>query len=128
MRDARRSGRVRGFSTRPIGMTTFRSITLAVLAAATLPAFAQALPDNTRVRIVASGLGGGQWLEGKAVLNKPSSCTMIVLDRKLPGGYTMVALNSVSRLERQEKGAWFDVPVKPLLAKETKSCREAAND
>jgi hypothetical protein len=92
------------------------------------PATAQALPDNTRVRIVASGLGNGEWLEGKASRNKGSGCTMVLLDRKQPGGYTMVALNSVKKLERQEKGAWVDVPVKPLLDKETKSCREAAND
>jgi hypothetical protein len=91
-------------------------------------AAAQALPDNTRVRIVASGLGNGEWLEGKASRNKGSGCTMVLLDRKQPGGYTMVALNSVKKLERQEKGAWVDVPVKPLLDKETKSCREAAND
>ncbi|HEY3177509.1 MAG TPA: hypothetical protein VGL25_01355 [Casimicrobiaceae bacterium] len=44
------------------------------------------------------------------------------------GGYTMVALNSVAKLERKESGAWVDVPVKPLLAKEKKDCREAAND
>jgi hypothetical protein len=31
-------------------------------------------------------------------------------------------------MERPEKGAWVDVPVKALLAKETKPCREAAND
>jgi hypothetical protein len=91
-------------------------------------AAAQALADNTRVRIVASGLGNGEWLEGKASRNKGSGCTMVVLDRKQPGGYTMVALNSVRKLERQEKGAWVDVPVKPLLDKETRSCREAAND
>lgn len=40
----------------------------------------------------------------------------------------MVALNSVAKLERKESGAWVDVPVKPLLAKEKKDCREAAND
>jgi hypothetical protein len=61
-------------------------------------------------------------------MNKSSGCTMVTLDKKQPGGYTMVALNSVGRMERQEGGAWVDVPVKPLLAKEKKSCREAAND
>lgn len=89
---------------------------------------AQALPENTPVRIVASGLGNGAWLDGKITLNRASGCTMVVLAKAQPGGYTMVALNSVARLERQEKGAWIDTPVKPLLAKETKSCREAAND
>ena len=47
---------------------------------------------------------------------------------KQPAGYTMVALNAIGKMERQQGGAWVDVPVKPLLAKERKSCREAAND
>ena len=80
------------------------------------------------MRVVPSGVGDGSLVTGKLTLNKGSGCTMVVLDKALPGGYTMVALNSVKRMERQEKGAWVDVPVKPLLAKETKPCREAAND
>jgi hypothetical protein len=99
------------------------SIALALSA----PLFAQSVPDGTKVRILSTGLGGG-WLEGKLQMNKSSGCTMIVLDRKQPGGYTMVALNSVGKMERQEKGAWVEVAVKPLLAKEKKACREAAND
>jgi len=93
-----------------------------------VPAFAQALPDNTPVRVIPSGVGDGSFVTGKVALNKGSGCTMVVLDRKLPGGYTMVALNAVKKMERQDKGAWVDVPVKPLLARETKSCREADND
>ncbi len=99
---------------------------LALIAA--LPVAAQALPDSTPVRVIPSGVGDGSFVTGKVTLNKGSGCTMVVLDRKLPGGYTMVALNSVKKMERQEKGAWVDVPLKPLLAKETKSCREADND
>jgi tripartite-type tricarboxylate transporter receptor subunit TctC len=99
---------------------------LALVAAA--PVLAQAVPDNTPVRVVPSGVGDGSWVTGKVTRNKGSGCTMVVLDQKLPGGYTMVALNSVKKMERQEKGAWVDVPVKALLAKETKLCRDAAND
>jgi hypothetical protein len=91
------------------------------------PLFAQGVADGTKVRILATGLGGG-WLDGKVQMNKSSGCTMVVLDKKQPGGYTMVALNSVGKMERQEKGAWVEVAVKPLLAKEKKECREAAND
>jgi len=91
------------------------------------PLAAQAVPDGTKVRILATGLGGG-WLDGKVQMNKSSGCTMVLLDRKQPGGYTMVALNSVGKMERQEKGTWVEVAVKPLLAREKKACREAAND
>jgi hypothetical protein len=90
-------------------------------------AVAQSIPDGTKVRIEATGLGAG-WLAGKVQMNEPSGCTYVYLDQKQPGGYTMVALNSVARMERQDKGAWVDVPVKPLLAREKASCRKAAND
>jgi len=104
-------------------------VTASALAIALVSAVsAQAMPDNTPVRVVPTGVGDGSWVTGKVTLNKGSGCTMVVLDKTLPGGYTMVALNSVKKMERQEKGAWADVPVAPLLAKETKSCREAAND
>ena len=103
-------------------------VAFALAVAASAPAAAQGLPENTPVRVIPSGVGDGSFVTGKLTLNKGSGCTMVVLDKKLPGGYTMVALNSVKKLERQDKGAWVDVPVKPLLAKETKECRDAAND
>ena len=91
-----------------------RAVLVLLLASSALSTHAQTLPDNTRVRILATGLGGG-WLDGRLQMNKSSGCTM-------------VALNAVGKLERQDKGAWVEVPVKPLLAKEKKECREAAND
>ena len=102
-----------------------RALVLAAVAGTMAVAHAQPVPDNTRVRIVASGLGNGQWLEGRIGLNKG---TMVQFDRAQPGGYTSVALNAIAKLERQQNGAWVDVPVKPLLAREPKACREAAND
>jgi len=95
---------------------------------AAFPAAAQSLPDHTPVRVVPAGVGDGAPVTGRIAMNKGSGCTMITLDRALPGGYTMVALNSVKKLERQDKGAWVEVPVASLLARETKACREAAND
>jgi hypothetical protein len=102
-------------------------VALACLVAASSAAIAAGIPDGTKVRIIASGLGDG-WLGGKLQMNKSSGCTMVHLDRQQPGGYTMVALNSVRRIERQDQAAWVDVPVQPLLATEKKECREAAND
>jgi len=108
-------------------MKTARLCAATAVVAFSAPLFAQGVADGTKVRILATGLGGG-WLDGKVQMNKSSGCTMVVLDKKQPGGYTMVALNSVGKMERQEKGAWVEVAVKPLLAKEKKECREAAND
>ena len=105
-----------------------KAVIVALAVIASLPAAAQSLPDNTPVRAIPSGVGDGAFVTGKLVRNKGSGCTMVVLDRALPGGYTMVSLNAVKKIERQDKGAWVDVPVKPLLAKETKECRNADND
>jgi len=99
---------------------------LAALAAT--PAAAQPLPDGTPVRVVPGGAGDGSPVTGKLARNKGSGCTMVTLDRAQPGGYTMLALNAVKRLERRDGGAWVEVPVAPLLAREPKDCREAAND
>lgn len=33
--------------------------------------------------------------------------------KRRPGGYTMVALNSIAKMERQQKGASEDAPVPP---------------
>ena len=105
-----------------------RIVASALAAVIAAPAAAQAIADGTPVRVVPSAAGNGAWVTGKVVRNKGSGCTMVVLDKPLPGGYTMVALNGVGKMERQDGGAWVDVPVKPLLAKETKSCRDADND
>ena len=109
-----------------LGIALLPVTTAAALAVAS-PAAAQRLPDGTRVRIVADGLGGKS-LDGKVMRSRESGCTMIVLDQVQPGGYTMVALNGVGKLERQQNGRWIDIPVKPLVAGETRDCREAAND
>jgi len=85
-----------------VDLTTNRSaLTAALVLARAAPASAQGVPDGAKVRIVASGLPGG-WLDGKVQMNKSSGCTMVNLDRKQPGGYTMVALNSVGGMERPE--------------------------
>lgn len=117
------NGRLMSYVTK---ITAAASVAM-IVAGVAAPLHAQALSDGTKVRIMATGLGGG-WLDGRVQMNKSSGCTMVVLDRKQPGGYTMVALNGVGRMERQEKGSWVEVAVKPWLAKEKKECREAAND
>jgi hypothetical protein len=98
-----------------------------LLVFASWPLHAAALPDDTAVRFQAPGLGDG-WLEGRLRLNKPSGCTMVFLDRRTKDGYTSATLNALRSLERKEGGRWVDVPLAPLLAREPKACREAAND
>ena len=84
------------------------------------------LAKGAPVRIRASGLGGN-WLEGK-VGASPAGCTMIVLNVKAPGGYTMVSLHGVAQMQVQQGSGWADVAVKPLVAREPASCRSGDND
>jgi len=95
-------------------------------ALASAAAVAQGLPKDTVVRVKNASLGAG-WLEGK-VGTAQNKCTMVFLKDKAPGGYTSMALNAVSALQKRDGAGWTDVDVKPWLAKEPKDCREAAND
>jgi len=98
-------------------------LALATLAAG---AGAQALPKGALVRIQVSDFGGA-WHEGTIGL-APNGCTMVYLKEKALGKYTSVSLAGVGKMQEQRGGAWTDVGVKPLLAKEPKACRDGQND
>lgn len=103
-----------------------RRLPLLLLFASTTIAFADgAVPLGSKVRVQASGIGAG-WHTG--VLKKGGECTMVFLDKATPEGYTALALNALSELEVAKGTAWAKVDLKPLLAKESKDCREAAAD
>ena len=97
-----------------------------VFALAAGPTAAQALPKGSPVRIQVADFGGG-WHEGTIGL-APNGCTMVYLKEKALGRYTSVSLAGVGKMQEQKGGAWSDVVVKPLLAKEPKPCREGQND
>jgi hypothetical protein len=102
------------------------AIGLAAALALATPAFAQGLPKDTVVRVRNPSLGAG-WLEGRIGAGD-DKCAMVFLKDKAPGGYTAMALNAVSAMQRRDGAGWVDVDVKPWLAKQPKDCREAAND
>jgi hypothetical protein len=87
---------------------------------------AQALPKGTAVRVQVADFGA-KWNEGTIGV-APSGCTMIYLKEKALGQYTSVSLAGAGKLQQQSGGAWADVALKPLLAKEPKACREGQND
>jgi hypothetical protein len=87
---------------------------------------AQALAKGSLVRIQVSDFGAG-WHEGTIGL-APNGCTMVYLKEKALGKYTSVSLAGVGKMQEQKGGAWNDVVVKPLLAREPKPCREGQND
>jgi hypothetical protein len=89
-------------------------------------AWAGALPNGSVVRIEGSGIEAG-WHPGKTSLSG-EGCTMVVLDKATKDGYTMIALIAVTRLQRQNGGAWSDIKLADLLAKEPKPCLEEGSD
>jgi hypothetical protein len=90
------------------------------------PAFAGGLPKGTIVRMQGSGIESG-WHQGKITVTS-EGCTMVALDKPTKEGYTLIALIATARLERQQSGAWTDVPVKALQAQEPKLCLEDGAD
>lgn len=98
-----------------------RWIGVLLLAASAGSAHAAPLAKDTVVRVQASGIEPG-WHEGRIGV-VPSGCTMVLLDAKTRGGYTMVSLHGAAQHQRKDGGGWVDVPVRTLAAQEPKACR-----
>ena len=94
--------------------------------AVALAASGQGLPQDTAVRVRNPSLGAG-WLEGKVGI-AANRCTMVFLQDKAPGGYTSMALDAITAMQKRDGAGWADVDVRPWLAKEPNECRDAAND
>jgi hypothetical protein len=90
------------------------------------PLRAQSLAKGAQVRVQVPDFGA-DWHDG-AIGVSPNGCTMVYLRKKALGNYDSVALAGVARLQQQRDGVWADVPMKPLVAKEAKPCREGLND
>jgi len=90
------------------------------------PLAAQALAKGAQVRVQVPDFGA-DWHDG-AIGVSPNGCTMVYLRKKALGNYDSVALAGVVRLQKSRDSGWLDVPVKPLVAKEPKPCREGSND
>lgn len=107
--------------------TTFGGLTLGacVMAGAAVNADVRELPNGSAVRFQAnpaSELGPG-WHSGTAYT---ADCVMVVTpDAKMPRGQRALGLLLIQKLERRSGTGWVDVPVKELMSKEPKRCREA---
>jgi hypothetical protein len=110
----------------PLVPIAARRIALLALALACTSTQAAELPRDTVVRVQASGIEAG-WHPGRIFVT-PSGCTMVKLDTKTKGGYTMVSLKGASQLQRKDGSGWADVPVKALAKQEPKPCQEGDND
>ena len=82
-----------------------------------------ALPNGTTVRVQSSELIPG-WHIGKLEITREGCAMVWMSSSEVPGGRKGLGLMFLAKLERQEGSAWIDVPVKPLVEKEPKSCRE----
>jgi len=85
-----------------------------------------AVADGAAVRVESAYLESG-WLEGR-LGPSPSGCRMVFLDKPTDGGYTSVALMTLTKLERKDGAEWRKVAVEALLDREPAHCLEAAAD
>ena len=85
----------------------------------------QALPNGTTVRVQSSELIPG-WHIGKLEITREGCAMVWMSSSEVPGGRKGLGLIFIAKLERQEGQIWIDVPVKPLMEREPKSCREGA--
>lgn len=95
------------------------------VAGAAVKADMRELPDGSAVRFQAnpaSELAPG-WHGGTAYT---SDCvTVVTPDAKMPRGQRVLCLPLIQKLERRSGAGWVEVPVKELMSKEPKRCREA---
>lgn len=96
-----------------------------VLGGAAVNADMRELPDGSAVRFQASPaseLPAG-WHSGTAYT---ADCVMVLIpDAKMPRGQRALGLPLIQKLERRSGAGWVEVPVRELLSKEPKRCREA---
>jgi hypothetical protein len=99
---------------------------LLVMALVTAEARAGALPNDTQVRVVGSGIEPG-WFEGKIFITG-EGCTMVKLSRATKDRYTMLALVAVANIEKKNGAQWTALSLDELKAKEPKRCLAAGAD
>jgi hypothetical protein len=83
------------------------------------------LPNGTTVRVQSPELIPG-WHIGKLEITQEGCAMVWMSSSEVPGGRKGLGLMFLAKLERQEGDAWIDVPVKPLMEKQPKSCQEGA--
>jgi hypothetical protein len=50
---------------------------------------------------------------------------VLIPDSKMPRGQRGLGLMVIQKMERRQGSTWVEVPVKALMSKEPKRCREA---
>jgi hypothetical protein len=83
------------------------------------------LPNGTTVRVQSPELIPG-WHIGKLEITREGCAMVWMSSSEVPGGRKGLGLMFLAKLERQEGDTWIDVPIKPLMEKQPKSCQEGA--
>lgn len=109
-------------------MSIVRLIAIAMLGLGGTVSMAESVPSlpyGTTVRVQSTELLPG-WHVGKLETTREGCYMVWISSSEVPGGRNGLRLVLLSKLERQEGSAWLDVPIKPLMAKEPKSCQDGA--
>jgi hypothetical protein len=83
------------------------------------------LPNGSTVRVQSPELITG-WHVGKLEITRERCAMVWISSSEVPSGRMGLGLMLLSKLERQEGSTWIDVPIKPLMEKEPKSCENVA--
>lgn len=94
----------------------------AVVAQAATPV----MPNGTQVRFMEAALGPG-WQHGRVGM-ADNGCTMVVLDRKSPGGHTSMSFAAIRSLQAKTGGTWGEVPVRELNTRQPSHCRDGGDN
>ncbi len=89
-------------------------------------AFAGGIASNVPVRIVGSGIEEG-WFEGRTDITS-EGCTVVKLSKATKGGYILLSLIAVNRLQQKDGAGWRDLSVADLRAREPSQCLVEGSD
>jgi hypothetical protein len=99
---------------------------LLVSSVVSLSAYAGGISSNVPVRIEGAGIEAG-WFEGRTDVT-PEGCTVVKLSKATKGGYILLSLVAVNRLQQKDGTGWRDLSVADLRAHEPKRCLVEGSD
>ena len=97
-----------------------RVVALLLSSVVSLSAYAGGISSNVPVRIEGAGIEAG-WFEGRTDVTR-EGCTVVKLSKATKGGYILLSLVAVNRLQQKDGAGWRDLSVADLRAREPKRC------
>jgi len=114
---------------RTLGLASGSALLALLLTCGAMPTSSRAaevLPEGTAVRAESGYIEAG-WHEG-TLRRAPNRCWMIYLRKPVAGGYTLIALMTINRLQVSQAGQWREAGFDGNLKDQPASCLEEGSD